>query len=303
MKDSKKNPFCEKTSIFSLFLLASLLIHLLAGVLLQNQLVVPESNNPLEQTPVRLQQRSNWLELDQTPPPKTVEAPENASHIAESNVKVAKETTPEADDSRDQQKTEQQKPQKPQQKSISRPAVVPPKETPQQAVTPGEDEPAGDLKAQTQVQVPINLPNLLVAPQTLARIDRQERKNRSKYRPEIELKGDEVWLNLRQDNDKLISFFRRFSDRVEAVWNYPLEAASQGIEGTLLIKIIVNKKGELIDAIPMESSGSEILDYEAITAVYRAAPFGNLPSSYKYEQLKIYAHFQYNLTRRMIYGQ
>ena len=298
MKKIKTNPLREKSSIFSLFLLASLLLHLLAGVLLQNQLVSPEPSNRAEQTAVRLQERRNWLELDQTPPPKTVEAPKNATHIAENNLKVTKETTPEGDDSRDQQKTAQQKPQ---QKSIASPAATPPKVKSQQVVTSEKDEPAGELNPQTQV--PVNLPNLFVPSETLARIDQQERKKRSKYRPEVELKGDEVWLNLRQENDKLISFFRRFSDRVEAVWNYPVEAASQGVEGTLLIKIIVNKKGELIDAFPMESSGSEILDYEAITAVYRAAPFGKLPSGYKYDQLKIYAHFQYNLTRSMIYGQ
>ncbi len=313
MKRIKKNQLYEKTSFFSLFLLISLLLHLLTGLLLQKQQIIPVPKNKPEQTAVTLQERNNWLELDQKPVEKTVEPPKNATHVAEANAKVKQEAAPEGDDSRDQQRTERQKQQiaqqiaipTPRQKPIPR-STTPPPAPPLQADSRGERSSATKSKQERLLRpVPINLPSLSaltnLSPKTLARIDRQQQKQRCKDRPEIELKDDEVWLNLRQD-DKLISFFRRFSDRIESVWNYPVEASSQGIEGTLLIKIVVNKKGELVDAFPLESSGSDILDYEAITAVYRAAPFGKLPSYYRHDQLKIYAHFQYNLSRRMIYG-
>ena len=313
MKKIKKNRLSHKTSAFSLFLLISLLLHLLVGLLLQNRQIVPEVKNRPEPTAVALQESRNWLELDQKPLKPAVAPPENATHIAEANAKVKQETAPKGDDSRDQQKIEPQKQQivqqipaaAPRQKQITQPNPSPPETPPLQADDHGEHTLAPEPERERPLkQIPINLPSLShltnLSPQTLARLDQQQ-KERRKDRPEIELKDDEVWLNLRQD-DKLISFFRRFSDRIEAVWNYPVAASSRGVEGTLLIKIIVNKKGELLDAVPLESSGSEILDYEAITAVYRAAPFGDLPSNYQHDQLKIYAHFQYNLSRRMIYG-
>jgi protein TonB len=51
----------------------------------------------------------------------------------------------------------------------------------------------------------------------------------------------------------------------------------------------------------MESSGYTALDNEAMAAVRKAAPYGKLPQAYKEKVLNIFAFFQYNLTRRMIY--
>ncbi|MCF6179495.1 MAG: TonB family protein [Geopsychrobacter sp.] len=315
MRTNHKNLLREKSNLFGLFLLISLLFHLIIALGLPDRLLSPKPEEQKKPIPVTLQERKNWLELDQKPPKVTIQPPKDATHIAEENQQVKQEMAPKAEDSRDQQpsaeraqlKIEQQQPQpkiaprparaKPQPQTPPQqeiqpppapaeryvPPVAPPKPTPQQQTPP------------TPIELP-KLKNLTrLSPATRARISRQQ------DRPEIELKDDEVWLNLRRD-DKLISFFRRFSDRIEAVWNYPTEAAQQGLEGTLLIKIIINKKGELLDALPIQSSGSDILDYEAIQAIYRAAPFGALPSYYKHEQLKIYAHFQYHLSRRMIYG-
>ncbi len=125
-------------------------------------------------------------------------------------------------------------------------------------------------------------------------------RNRVKQRDDVEV-GDTIWLNLQ--HDLLVSFFRRFSDQVERVWNYPAEAAVKGIEGTLELLIIVNRQGELIDVDLRQTSGSDILDYEAIQSVYRAAPFGPLTKHYPHEQLKIRAHFRYMITGRYIYGR
>ena len=309
MKTPVKKSYSNK---IGLFLLISFLLHLVVVLLLQNQQILPHKKPVPEQTAVTLEERRNWLELDQKPLMTLEPPPEDATHIAESSAKVKQESAPKGEDSRDKQemvkqaeKTVQKHTEiQPQPKNLPQPSVE--ASPPLQEESSGEENPGG-IAAQEKLleQIPVNLPNLSkltnLSPRTLARLDQQNQEQRIKDRPEIELKEDEVWLNLRQD-DKLISFFRRFSDRIEAVWNYPVEASSRGVEGTILIKIIVNKKGELVDAVPLESSGSELLDYEAITAVYRAAPFGDLPSYYKHDQLKIFAHFQYSLSRRMLYG-
>ena len=125
-------------------------------------------------------------------------------------------------------------------------------------------------------------------------------RDRIKERDNVEI-GDTIWLDLQ--HNLLVSFFRRFHDRVERVWNYPREAAENGIEGTLEMLIIVNREGELVDVYPTRSSGSDILDFEAIQAVYRAAPFGPLTRHYPHDQLKIRAHFRYSIIGRAIYGR
>ncbi|MCF6180076.1 MAG: energy transducer TonB [Geopsychrobacter sp.] len=75
------------------------------------------------------------------------------------------------------------------------------------------------------------------------------------------------------------------------------------MQGILLLKITVDTKGELLDVELMKSSGSDLLDYEAIQAVYRAAPFGPLGKHYPHPELKIMAHFRYMLSGKYIYGK
>lgn len=312
MKKSSTHQLREKTSIFGLFVLISLLLHLLAGLLLQHRQILPDPKLEPETIPIAMQERKNWLELDQKPQDRAAEPPEDATHLAEANQKVEQEAAPKGVDSRDQEAAEvqqqvaQQQPPPPQQPAPPSQPVEKPPSTPLQTASSGEQNPPTEQQPEHN-RIPINLPNLTdltqLSPVTLARIDQQQQRQRIKDRPEINLKDDEIWLNLQEMDNKLLSFFRRFSDRIEAVWNYPVEASSRGIQGTLLIKIVVNKKGELIDALPLQTSGSDILDYEAIQAVYRAAPFGPLPSYYKHDQLKIYAHFQYNLSKTMMYGR
>jgi protein TonB len=143
---------------------------------------------------------------------------------------------------------------------------------------------------------------LFPSPSKLAEIaaGQQEQRDRNRERDDVEI-GEEIWLNLQ--HDRLVSFFRRFHDRVERVWNYPTEAALNGIDGTLELLIIVSKEGELIDVDLRQTSGSELLDFEAIQAVYRAAPFGPLGRHYPHDQLRIRAYFEYRLTGRYIYGR
>ncbi len=310
MKSLRPKRQLKRSGVFSLAILVSLLLHLILGTLLLNQQIVPEAQPPAAKTPINLRVEPRWIELDQQPEQIASEPPPEASPLASDNQRVEKETAPKGEDSRDSRKSVPRQ----QLSSQTPPPIIP---SPQQP-PPGEEPPSvarqtapdGERPPPTgpdrpQPRIPIELPNLQdltsLAPTTLARLDRQQ--NRIKDRPEVALEDDAVWLNLQKMDNKLLSFFRRFHDRVEAVWNYPVEASSRGVEGTLLVKILINKKGELLDVLPLESSGSDILDYEAITAVYRAAPFGPLPSYYEHEQLKIYAHFQYSLVRRMIYGR
>lgn len=121
---------------------------------------------------------------------------------------------------------------------------------------------------------------------------------RRKYREDVE-QGDAVWLDT--EKDLLISFFQRFRNNIYGVWNYPPRAAERGAEGTCLLRITIMRNGAVEEVKLMESSGHRDLDDEAVAAVRKGAPYGRLPSAYKEEALTIYAFFQYQLTRRVIY--
>jgi protein TonB len=192
--------------------------------------------------------------------------------------------------------------------------VVPPSAPKSQAApavseTPKAPSPPAERAETPTPPPPAATPSPKLSPQqlfpdanTLSRIaDRSlGKRERRKEREDVAV-GDTVWLNLQ--HDLLVSFFRRFHDQIERVWNYPTEAAEKGIEGTLQLLIIVDREGKLLDVDLPQSSGSNILDYEAIQAVYRAAPFGPLTSHYPHATLKIRANFRYTLVGKYIYGR
>ncbi len=168
-------------------------------------------------------------------------------------------------------------------------------------------QPQQSKETEENLQQPIiPLQDLYPDAQTLNRIaqgtlsDRDRTKNRDDVAP-----GDFTWLNLQ--SGPLVSFFRRFNTRIDLVWNYPQEAIKDKLQGTVELLIIINKEGELIDVLPTKSSGSDILDLQAIEAVYAAAPFGPLGRHYQHDVVKIKAFFTYRfieeIPRRYIYGR
>ena len=164
----------------------------------------------------------------------------------------------------------------------------------------GEESPVRPSSEPPGEKLPTLAQLTQLSPATIARSQHQGRQERIKEREGVE-KGDTVWLNL--EKGLLISFFRRFRNQIEGVWNYPVEAARNEVQGTLLLKITVDREGALLDVELLSTSGSDILDYEAIEAVYRSAPYGPLPKQYPHPDLKIFAHFRYVLTGKYIYGR
>lgn len=58
---------------------------------------------------------------------------------------------------------------------------------------------------------------------------------------------------------------------------YPREALRYRAEGISQIKITVNEMGEVIEAVLLSSSGTRILDKEALATIRRASPFSAPP--------------------------
>ncbi|MFO7576764.1 MAG: energy transducer TonB [Pelovirga sp.] len=270
--------------------------------------------------------RQPTYEIDQPPAPPDPDLQVESERRAERDQLVEREQAPEGDDVRDQRRAADPAPAPPvpppsppaepmpqpapptAAPAPPRPSAPPlaegdsgPLPTPETDAAqdapepPAESPPAADPPQLTREQL---FPDARVL-QDIARGDSAER-DRIRERDDVEI-GDEVWLNLQ--HDRLVSFFRRFHDRVDRVWNYPSEAIANGVEGTLELLIIVTREGELVDVDLRRSSGSDLLDFEAIQAVYRAAPFGPLGRHYPHEELRIRANFRYRIAGRYIFGR
>lgn len=322
-----------KSFIYALLLSLLLHITIVLALMLYTPEQQPEQRQPTfvrlispPAVPKKQQQKPREFEIDQQPAEKQPPQPVESDRKADRDQKVNTEQAPKGDDVRD--RTTNSVPSQPQlQPSPFQPA---PPTKPSQPIKPATDKiekanPAAALKknqdkplkpSQNKDEVESVLPHQPPAPalpqftpeqlmpdrQTLDRIITAKPGQHSsiKKRDEVPI-GDTIWLNLQ--HDLLVSFFRRFHDQVERVWNYPKEALERGQEGVLELLITVDQKGELLDVDLRRSSGSDILDYEAIQAIYRAAPFGPLGRHYPHERLNIRAYFHYSISGRYIYGQ
>lgn len=290
----------RQNRIITGFILLSLLLHLLL-LLVPRQKLFPEDTPP---PPVYVEVRPPQpldRELD-LPLREELEKPREkpAKRLAEKDQVVEKETAPEGQDTEDREKVVRapepvRKTAPPAQAPAPSPAeplpTPAPRETteaPPAPVTPEGWQPQAEKKPLAEMP---DLQTLTqISPSTLARIESDWRR---KYREDI-AKGDTVWMDTEQD--LLISFMRRFRTNIYNVWNYPSSAAAQQQQGTCLIRVTVDRQGNVTDVLLLESSGFRALDEEAMRAVRQGASYGPLPRAYTNPDLKIMAFFSYHLS-------
>lgn len=285
----------RQNALLTGFITVSLLLHLLLIYLVPELSLFPPppAKEPVvvelrPSEPPRLRDR----ELDL--PPETAETPRDrpAKRLGPVDRQVALETAPKGEAPEDSSA------------AVMRPATRPaPPPAAVRTTAKPETSPAGEIvekRAIGEGPPEVSVKTLMASAERAAEnvAAQQMAEMRRKYREEVE-QGNAVWLDT--EKDLLISFFQRFRDNIYGVWNYPRRAAERGEEGTCLLKITVNRDGTVKEIRLMESSGHRDLDEEAMAAVRKGAPYGKLPSAYKEEILNIFAFFQYNLTRRMIY--
>jgi periplasmic protein TonB len=90
-----------------------------------------------------------------------------------------------------------------------------------------------------------------------------------------------------------ISYFASIKRKIELVWQYPYEAAAAGIQGELSLDFVIARSGAVNSIELVRSSGSKILDDEAIRSIRKAAPFDPIPAEYKIPSLQIRGRFVY----------
>ena len=90
-----------------------------------------------------------------------------------------------------------------------------------------------------------------------------------------------------------ISYFASIKRKIELVWQYPYEAAVAGIQGELTLDFVIARSGTVDSIQLVRSSGSKILDDEAIRSIRTASPFDPIPAQYKIPSLQIRGRFIY----------
>lgn len=94
-----------------------------------------------------------------------------------------------------------------------------------------------------------------------------------------------------------VSYFTKIKQRIESQWEYPELALRYGLQGRLFLEFTIGADGQLERLRLVRSSGSQLLDEEALRAIRAAAPFPPIPRWIKPTPLSISAAMEYHDNR------
>lgn len=107
-------------------------------------------------------------------------------------------------------------------------------------------------------------------------------------------------VHLDTKDPQYVTYFNSIKRAIEVVWQYPELALRYGLQGRLLLEFSILGNGDIESAKIVRSSGSNLLDEEALRAVKAAAPFGPIPAWIGKNRIDIVASFEY-LDNRLNY--
>jgi protein TonB len=94
-----------------------------------------------------------------------------------------------------------------------------------------------------------------------------------------------------------VSYFTKIKQLIESQWEYPELALRYGLQGRLSLVFTIGPNGQLQQLRLLRSSGSQLLDDEALRAIKAAAPFPPIPDWIKASPLSISAAMEYHDNR------
>ena len=112
--------------------------------------------------------------------------------------------------------------------------------------------------------------------------------------------GGDGPIGLNTTDPQYVTYFGSIKRSIEIEWQYPELALRYGLQGKLLLQFAIRSNGELESAIVVRSSGSHVLDEEAVRAVKAAAPFKPIPPWLGKTRIDVVASFEY-LDNRLNY--
>jgi protein TonB len=132
---------------------------------------------------------------------------------------------------------------------------------------------------------------------TLAMLDELNQEKYAPKNPQVEEKeelDDDEPISLDTKEAKYVSYFSRIKQQIQRVWVYPSQGIKRTLSGELTLKFEISKDGNLLSLRLINSSGSNILDANAVKAVRGAAPYYPFPITITKKRLSILATFVYN---------
>ena len=102
--------------------------------------------------------------------------------------------------------------------------------------------------------------------------------------------GDAEWWDLNTSDPRFLPYFRRIHQKLDPLWAhaFPLEAALQLRQGTVIFAVTIAADGEVSVAWPPERpSGIPEFDHNCFEAIKRAAPFDPIPAALGLRELHV----------------
>jgi protein TonB len=104
-------------------------------------------------------------------------------------------------------------------------------------------------------------------------------------------------ISLNSRDPAYVNYFTKIKQSIEVQWEYPEMALRYGLQGRLALEFTIGASGQLEHLRVVRSSGSELLDQEAVRAIRAAAPFPPIPTWIKPVPLSISAAMEYHDNR------
>ena len=93
----------------------------------------------------------------------------------------------------------------------------------------------------------------------------------------------------------LRGYYKNLNSLMSARRDYPRSARRLGLEGTVLVEMVINHKGQILSVKLAQSSGHEVLDRAAIAQVHKIGRVPSIPSQIKRSSMTFRIPFEYRL--------
>ena len=107
----------------------------------------------------------------------------------------------------------------------------------------------------------------------------------------------DIPISLNTNDPVYVTYFTKVKQLIESQWEYPEIALRYGLQGRLALQFMIGGNGQLEQLRLIRSSGSQVLDEEAVRAIKAAAPFPPIPPWIKPNPLLISASMEYHDNR------
>lgn len=98
---------------------------------------------------------------------------------------------------------------------------------------------------------------------------------------------EKINLNDRVIRDAFLNYYELLSAIIGRFAVYPSQAREEVVEGVSYISFILRNTGELGEVVVKQSSGNDILDSAAVSAIQNASPFPPLPIEIREREIRL----------------